>query len=212
MIDRLKPASRIALRSSAVFHRAPASACEPDGGFTLIEVLLALTIGGMVVLLAHRAFTGVSDGAQHMAQARVILDHDANAHRWLTEAFGSLDVGNGADFAGRADRVRFTAWQRTAEGWLTRQPVDLGVHGNRLVARLGPADSLVLADSVRHLGLDYLLEPGEGTGAPDEMPGERASFVREWISPVSAPLAVRLRILYATGKADTLLLVIGPRG
>lgn len=181
-------------------------------GFTLIEVMVALAVGGVVVLLTHRLFIGVADGAQRLTEARVVLDHDANARRWLMEAFGSLDVGNGADFAGHANQVHFAAWLRTAEGWLTREPIELGVHGNRVVARLGSDDSLVLADSVRRLGLDYLLEPGEGTGAPSEMPGEQASFVREWISPVSAPLAVRLRILYATGKTDTLLLLIGPRG
>src|SRR5262245_26965456 len=128
--------------------------------------MVALAVVGVVVLLAHRLFTGVAEGAQRLAQARVALDREINARRWLVEAFGSLDVGNGADFAGRADRVRFAAWQQTAEGWLTRQPIDFSVHGNRLVAQLGAGDSLVLADSVRRIELDYLLEPGEGSGEP----------------------------------------------
>jgi len=53
---------------------------------------------------------------------------------------------------------------------------------------------------VRSLDCDYLLEPGAST-----------TWVREWISSVSAPLAVRLRIGYAE-HADTLLLFVGPRG
>jgi prepilin-type N-terminal cleavage/methylation domain-containing protein len=189
-----------------------------DRGFTLIEVLLALTIGSVVVLLAHRLFTGVADGARRMNAVRTALDRAANAKRVLVEAFGSLDVGNGTGFAGRADHLEFAAWLRTPEGWLTRQRVALGVNRGRLVALIGFADSIVLADSVRQVEFDYLLESGEETGAPDAMPGEGARFVREWLSPVSAPLAVRMRIEYSSRErgmgvgADTLLLLVGPRG
>ena len=147
-----------------------------------------------------------------MEAARTALDRDVNARRWLGEAFGSLDVGNGAGFNGHADRVQFTAWLQTSDGWLLRQPVDLTVSGHRLVAQVGVGHSLVLADSVSRLQLDYLLEVGSDADAPGTMPGERASFVREWMSPVSAPLAVRLRLTRMAGTADTLLLIIGPRG
>jgi prepilin-type N-terminal cleavage/methylation domain-containing protein len=183
-----------------------------SGGFTLIEVMVALTVGAIVVLLAHRLFAGVTDGARRMGAARAALDQEVNARRWLVEAFGSLDVGNGAGFDGHADRVQFATWQQSPEGWLLRQPVDLAVRGHRLVAQIGPGQSLVLADSVSRVQLDYLLEVGSEADGPGTMPGERASFVREWISPVSAPLAVRLRLTRMAGTADTLLLIIGPRG
>jgi prepilin-type N-terminal cleavage/methylation domain-containing protein len=181
-------------------------------GFTLIELMVALAVGAVVVLLAHRLFVGVADGARRMDAARAALDRDMNARRWLAEAFGSLDVGLGSGFVGRAEHVQFGAWLRTPEGWLIRRQVDLAMRHNRLVARLAADDSIVLADSVRQLQLDYLLEAGEDAGASGAMPGERASFVREWISPVSAPLAVRLRLARLAGSVDTLLLIIGPRG
>ena len=181
-------------------------------GFTLIEVMVALTIGAIVVLLGHRLFVGVTEGARRMIVARTALDRDANARRWLVEAFGSLEVGNSAGFNGHANRVQFAAWQRSPEGWLLRKPIDLAVRDRRLVAQLGSSQSLVLADSVSRIELDYLLEVGPEAGDPSAMPSERASFVREWISPVSAPLAVRLRFTRMTGTADTLLLMIGPRG
>ena len=185
---------------------------ERTTGFTLIEVLVALTIGAIVVLLAHRLFTGVIDGARRIEVARLALDREQNARRWLAEAFGSLEVGNGAEFAGHVNRLRFTAWLRTPQGWLVRQGIDLMVREHRLVSIVEATDPFVLADSVRQLEIDYLNDAGDRADDPDGMPGERASFVREWISPVSAPLAVRLRLTWLSGSADTLLLMVGPRG
>jgi prepilin-type N-terminal cleavage/methylation domain-containing protein len=179
-----------------------------DHGFTLIEVLLALSLGALVVLLAHRIFTGVLDGVRRVAEARAGLDREQNARRWLVEALGSLEVGDRAgSFAGHPDRVEFGNWQLTPEGWLGRQRLTLGAMGSHLVARFAGGDSLVLADSVTDVQCDYRLEPGE-----------RATWVREWISPVSAPLAIRLRIARTVsgepgvGRVDTLLLIVGPRG
>ena len=184
-------------------------------GFTLLEVVVALTLGSLVVLFAHRLFTGVADGTRRLAEARHALDRESNARRWLAEAFGSLAVGEaGAAFAGRADRVEFGSWQRTGEGWLVSCRIGIGRRGGRLIADLGPGDSVVVADSVKEVRFDYLLDPGEIPSAHDlaARAGVQATFVREWMSPVSAPLAVRVRIARAAGMVDTLLLIVGPRG
>lgn len=194
---------------------------QPRGrdGFTLVEVLVALTLGALVVLLAHRLFTGVADGAVRLDDVRRALDREANARRWLAATFGSLDVGEGSGgFAGRPSAAEFASWQLVPEGWFARRRITLARQDSRLVAVIAPNDSVILAESVAHLELDYLLDVldggGDGTGAP----GERATFVREWISPVSAPVAVRLRIAYEgrgtgdAGRVDTLLVLIGPRG
>ena len=61
----------------------------------------------------------------------------------------------------------------------------------------GPADTLLTADAVT---FDYLLSYGS-----------QASWVQAWHSPVSAPLAVRLRVRQGEA-ADTLFFLIGPRG
>jgi len=193
---------------------APPLQLRGASGFTLIEILLALTIGSLTVLLAHRVFTGVADGAARLTEARLQLDREANARRWLTEAFGSLDAGgSGGPFAGHADRVEFGSWQWAPQGWLTRRRVSLERRADRVVAALGTSDSIVLADSVTDLQFDYLLEPGDGAeGATGGLPGANARFVREWISPVSAPVAVRIRIARAPGMVDTLFVIVGPRG
>jgi prepilin-type N-terminal cleavage/methylation domain-containing protein len=197
--DTLKRDLRTALRVCAVSHRAHASACGP-AGFTLIEVLVALTLSALVVLIAHRVFTGVVDGSTRLQTARTALDREANARRTLTEMFGSLDVGTegAGGFAGRPERVEFATWQRVPEGWLERRRVVLGVEGGALFARTDI--SIVLRDSVRGVEFDYLLEPGMN-----------AAWVREWISPVSAPVAVRMRVARAAA-VDTLLFIVGSRG
>lgn len=204
-VDRLKPAPVESLRLGAVHHRAHASACG-SGGFTLVEIMVALTLSALVVLLAHRVFTGVVDGAGRLGEARLALDREANARRFLQEAFGSLDVGSegAGGFAGRAERVEFATWQRVPEGWLERRQLTIGVEGGGFAARAAASDLVVLRDSVDRVEFDYLLEPGAN-----------AAWVREWISPVSAPVAVRVRVHGARsrehGAVDTLLVLIGPR-
>lgn len=184
-------------------------------GFTLIEVLVALAIAGLVVLLAHRVFAAVADGGRRLVAAREASDRDANARRWLKATLLSLDVGDAAGpFEGRPNRVRFSAWQMTAGGWFERREIGLGETGGRFEALLRngergavrDGEAITLADSVIEIAFDYLLEPGADT-----------KWVREWISPVSAPLAIRFRIAMERrtrvgGRVDTLLFLIKERG
>jgi prepilin-type N-terminal cleavage/methylation domain-containing protein len=179
-------------------------------GFTLIEVIVALTIGALVVVLAARLFAAVGDGGRDLVAARTTLDRDANARRWLAAAFLSLDAGleGGRSFEGHPAQVTFSSWLETEGGWFAPRRVTLAVDKAHLVARLTPGSTVTLADSVTDVGFDYLLEPGAD-----------AHWVREWISRVSAPLAVRARISRGRGTGDgglvvcdTLLLLIKERG
>jgi len=162
--------------------------------------MIALGLSALVVILAHRIFAGVVDGTQRLQAARTALDREANARRSLSEMLGSLDIGteSAGGFAGRPDRVEFTTWQRVPSGWLERRRVVLEVEGGVLVARSDV--SIGIEDSVRAVEFDYLLEPGVN-----------AAWVREWISPVSGPVAVRVRIQRAA-TVDTLLFIVGSRG
>lgn len=185
-----------------------------ERGFTLIEVMLALTLGALLVLLAHRVFTSVADGATRLTEARAALDREQNERRWLEVAFGSLDVGGGSGgFAGAPDRAEFASWQLTPEGWFSRRRITLEHSDGHLIALVSPIDTVVLADSVVAIRFDYLLDAvsdGQSDSTPGA-PGQRARFVREWLSPVSAPIAVRLRIAHGPG-IDTLFVIVGPRG
>src|SRR5690348_938710 len=89
-------------------------------GFTLIELLVAFTVSGIVVLLAHAVFTAVTDAGREVRDARLALDRDANARRWMQAALLSLDVGSDSaagPFEGRPDRMAFEAWLETPGGW-----------------------------------------------------------------------------------------------
>src|ERR1041385_2210030 len=179
-------------------------------GFSLSEMLLALTIGAMGVLVAHELFAAVADRGRTLTAARTELDRTANARRWLHAAFLSLDGGTegASGFEGRPDHAAFSTWLLTADGWFEREQLTLGVEQGRLRALVASRTPVVLADSVIGVQFDYLLEPGE-----------ESRWVREWVSPVSAPVAVRLR-LARTGcgmrdagcVVDTLLFVIKERG
>lgn len=172
-------------------------------GFTLIEVVVALTIGAVVVLCAERLFSGAADGGRVVVAARERLDREANARRWLRATFLSLAVGDSGvgGFEGDTNRLRFTAWEMTPGGWFEPARIDVGTRGGYLVAAVSIGQRLTLDDSVRDVAFDYLLEPGADT-----------RWVRRWISPVSAPIAVRMRIARHGSSVDTLLFLIKERG
>lgn len=169
-------------------------------GFTLVEVIVAMAIAAIVILAAHRIFTGVADGARAVATARENLDRSVNARRWLKATFLSIEP----PFEGRANHASFTSWQLMPGGWFEQTPTRLLQESGNFLAVTG-AERLQLADRVSDVAFDYLLDPGADS-----------KWVREWISPVSTPLAVRVRITgcgrrYA-GCVDTLLFLVKERG
>lgn len=176
------------------------------GGFTLIEVLLALTLGAVTVLLAHAVFGAVAGGGRTLVMTRQRLDREMNARRWLAATFWSVETDSVARFEGRSTELAFTAWQQTASGWFVRRRISLGQAGERFVASVTPGDRITLADSVRDVAVDYLLEPGLN-----------GRWVREWVSPTAPPFAIRVRLgrrVASSGEShtDTLLFLIGERG
>lgn len=174
-------------------------------GFTLLEVVVALSLAGLAALLVHAVFRSVLEGGAALDRHRVALDRDMNAERWLVEALGSVEVGLEGDspFQGSVERLECTTRLQTAGGWRERQSLVLTRSGSRLIAYVA-GDPIVLRDSVTVFAIDYLIDPGL-----------HSPWVQGWQSPVSAPLAIRLRTTSqaATGEVtDTLIVPLGSRG
>lgn len=174
-------------------------------GFTLFELMVGLAVIGLVLLVAHAILSeAAASGARLGAEAERLAAR-GRAVEWLRGAVGSLQVGQAEDdsFDGFSDSVAFSSRLETALGWSELRRVGLAVSGRRLLARLDGGDSVVLADSVVGLQVQYLLT----TGAESE-------WLRGWRSPATAPLALRLIVGRAGSgppRADTLLLRVGPR-
>lgn len=176
------------------------------GGFTLVEVLVALGIGVLLALTVQRAFSLALASVQALADRRERTAARPIAERWLRAAIESIDTGapGAAVFNGEPQHVRASAFVLSDEGWLERRSLDVGVSDGVLVLREG-GRRIVLADGVESLEIDYLLEPGAST-----------KWVQRWESPTSVPLAIRLRVQsrVAGGPVvvDTCLYLIGERG
>lgn len=172
-------------------------------GFTLLELLLALSLSGVAVLLGALLWRQSLSAGAALAVHRAALDRDQGARRWLQSALGSLEIGAPGDakFMGEPGQVSFTAWLATPGGWAERREVTLALDHHHLSASTQDAPPLSLFDSLSAVGFDYLLEPGL-----------TSRWATAWESPISAPLAVRIRLTRLDGRADTLLVLVGPRG
>ncbi len=173
-----------------------------NAGVTLVEVVVALALAGVVVLLAERLYGALLDGAAQAQAARDRLDRWANGRRLLTQLVGSIEVGadTATVFRGDPHAVSFTAWLPDQQGWPMKRAVTLATDSGALTVRGLGDHPLTLADSVTALDADYLL-----------VQGADARWMRAFISAMSAPVAVRLRIAHGDAT-DTLLLFVGPRG
>lgn len=172
-------------------------------GFTLIELTLTLAIGSLAILLGALLWRQALSAGSALEQHRSLLDLRAGGRRWLASALGSIEAGATGDvpFMGHQSEVAFSSWLPGARGWPVPQAVSIGLSDRTLQARLSDGGTIPIADSVAVVGFDYLLQPGLN-----------AQWASVWESPVSAPLAIRIRITGFDGAVDTLLFLVGARG
>lgn len=132
-------------------------------GFTLVELMVALMIAGLVVLTVERLFAATIEQSRRIGRARRELDRRENAMRWLADAIGSLDVGRDepGPFVGAKNDIEFSTRMLTAYGWHEAERVAVRQEGSRLVARLRGGREVLLADSMAGAEFDYLVERGE---------------------------------------------------
>ncbi len=176
-------------------------------GFTLVEVMVALAVGSAAILGAHAAFGSALDTVARLDARRSEVETALRGRRWLVRVCGSLDASSPGSigFTGSPHEMRFAARMRDSTGTFALVPLRLRAVDGWLVAEhLTPAGSPATAESLllsEDVVFDYLLEGGA-----------EARWVSGWHSPISAPVAIRIRVARAPGAMDTLLLAVGVRG
>ena len=169
-------------------------------GFSLVELMVAMVVASLVVILARAIFASAVDGIERLTDAARQMENQRLGMRWLESALLSLEVGpRGSDFEGGPDRLSFSGWTMREHGWLERERIEVEVKAGNLVA-VTEHGQQVIQPEVQSVTFDYLLEPGLDS-----------RWVTRWISPMSAPLAVRVRV-GRTSQADTMLFLIKGRG
>lgn len=173
-----------------------------DDGFTLVEVLVALVLTGIVVAIAFQMFGTAIDTGARLDTAAIVHARDQNARRWLSAALGSADVtrDTGGEFRGEPRRVRFTTWLLTGNGWFEPARISIEEAGGGVIATSDGSRRVTLFSQGGLAGIDYLGRMGEDS-----------PWLTSWESAITAPLAVRIRIARQS-RIDTLLLRVGERG
>ena len=182
--------------------------------FTLVEVIVAIAIGGLVLLGARSLLEALADEEHHIARETTVEDARANGHRTLRSLVGEMEVGTteSGPFSGDPARTSFTTWCDTAYGWQERCAVSIAFESEGgepvLVAHLPEGQSRVLARGFRQGELRYLNSAASG-----------GQWFRQWGRGITAPLAIGVILerdaagaITGDRSVDTLIVRIGERG
>lgn len=173
-------------------------------GFTLVEVMVAVVVMG-VVLVGARAMLGqVADAAERIGAAAEAADRDANAEGLLRSVAARLELpaqpGREIGFEGTPQGARFHTWCEVPDGWLERCRASLGFieleDGPALALRLSTGEMVPLRQGFRSGEILYLRDAGDG-----------GAWLESWGASISPPLALGIVI-----DGDTTIVRIGERG
>lgn len=169
-------------------------------GFTLVEVLVALSIGAVVLVSARALLDGLASHTRTTVRAMHDADIEGNGERLARQVAGNLILATdpAPSFIGTEKEAMFDAWCPAPRGGLERCQIRLAVAssvkepGVELSLSTGTKVELLHGANAR---LRYLSDAAEG-GHWEEV----------WRQPQTPPLAVALS---AGGRS--LVLRIGER-
>ncbi len=173
-----------------------------DRGFTLIEVVVAISIAALLLLSARALFEQLGTHAEAIVRAAAESDREANAEEMLRTLLGRAETSPQPErrFDGTGSGARFDTWCDGADPWLERCTATIGIlrvdSADVLAVSTDGGDPLPLRRGFREGRLIYLRNASLG-----------GDWVRNWSSAVAPPLAVGLVI-----DSDTTILPIGDRG
>ena len=174
-------------------------------GFTLIEVVVALAIGGLVLTMVGKTFVAATSAARLLEAARVDRDREANWRRWLAAALAStLPPTDSTPFRGTGSGLAFTASLRRPDGSFAPARVQIRMAGSEMIAEGDGVSPIVLANRVRSVRFDYL-----------PVLGAESAWIPEWVSAAGAPEMTRIRIARGSDaglvEVDTVTLIVRDR-
>lgn len=173
-------------------------------GFTLVEVMVAIVVIG-VVLVGARAMLGqIADDADRITAAARDADRDANAEALLRTIAGRLELppgeGRQIRFEGDPRGARFHSWCEVPDGWLERCDVSLGFieleGAPALAMELSTGETVPLRRGFGAGEILYLRDAANG-----------GAWVKAWGGSITAPLALGIVV-----DGDTSIIRIGERG
>jgi hypothetical protein len=173
--------------------------------------MVAIAIGGLVLLGARSLLEVLADEAHHVARDTATEDARSNGYRALRSLVGQMEVGTteSGPFSGDPESTSFTTWCSAPAGWQERCAVTVKFEREGrepvLVAHLPGERRLVLARDFSAGELRYLNSATSG-----------GQWFRQWGRGITAPLAIGVILERETmnGGAviDTLIVRIGERG
>jgi prepilin-type N-terminal cleavage/methylation domain-containing protein len=172
-------------------------------GFTLIELIVAITLSGIVLLSARALWESLAVSVDRMRRQASSDTREANGERLLRSLVGRLEVGTdqSGEFAGDERQATFTTWCDVPAGWQERCRARIVIEADsgstlQLVARLSTGEAISLQRGFTTGALRYLNDPiGRGV------------WFRIWGHGITAPLAIGV-----ITDGDTAIVRIGERG
>jgi len=171
-------------------------------GFTLLEVLVALTISGVVLLTVHQLVVAMTGHLDDVRRSSRTHSAEMNGRRWLRSALASIvPPTDSFPFAGTKASLAFSARTRRAGGWYEQEQILVDLQGRDLVAQRSFSGRLVLASRVESMTIDYWLN-----GESDR------PWLQGWLSYATTPHFVRIRLERSDRSTiDTLVFMIRGR-
>jgi prepilin-type N-terminal cleavage/methylation domain-containing protein len=169
-------------------------------GFTLVELLVALSIGAVVLAGARTLLEGLADHATATVRAARSADTAGNAERLVRQVVSNVALAPELQptFTGTASEATFGSWCPAAWGGLescrARLAIRMDGAAPAVVLSLSTGEEVALAHGAP-ARLRYLADAGNG-----------GRWYAQWNDLLTPPLAVGV-----LAGADTLLLRIGER-
>jgi prepilin-type N-terminal cleavage/methylation domain-containing protein len=170
-------------------------------GFTLIEVIMALVVSGIILVAARGMVEAAADDAASITRAAAAGDREANAEQTVRALAERLEISSpGTSFSGEPGATSFASWCDVPAGWQERCSVTIAIEkdssGLSLNVRTSQGFQTQLRSGMKRAAIRYLVTAASG-----------GKWIERWGDGITAPKALGLIL-----DKDTLIVRIGDRG